>query len=326
MPHATVTLQLTQAIVQNAQRLGILLPADLVASIPDSGRTPMSLQNELWEAFCNASKDPLIGLKLGQSLQVGHLDMVGMLLMSCDTLGEAIDLLIEYHPVVGEGGDFHHAHQGGDSLLIYEPHYRVRQRERVESVTACVLNLARWITGDRFEAKRVQFTAGAAAGRAEVEALLNCPVRFSAPCNAIRFSPQLLATPLIQANASVRDQMRIMADATLRELGQDGLSARVKTLIRQHPAWGRERIAAELNMSGRHLIRKLQDEGSTFKLLRSGLLQQMAETQLESGATIAQVAEDLGFSDESAFVKAFKRWAGVTPAQFRNQSNDTQAP
>lgn len=320
--HPTVTLQLTQAIVQNAQRLGIELPSELIASIPASGRTPMSLQNELWDAFCSASKDPLIGLKLGQSLQVGHLDMVGMLLMSCDTLGEAIDLLIEYHPVVGEGGDFHHAHQGGDSLLIYEPHYRQRQRERVESVTACVLNLARWITGDHFEAKSVQFTASSAGANLEYEALLQCPVRFAAPCNAIRFSPQRLATPLIQANSSVRDQMRLMADATLRELGQDGLSARVKVLIRQQPAWGRERIAAELNMSGRHLIRKLQEEGSTFKLLRSGLLQQMAETQLASGATIAQVAEELGFSDESAFVKAFKRWAGITPAQFRNLSED----
>lgn len=318
--HPTVTLQLTQAIVQNAQRLGLKLPAELIASIPDTGRTPMSLQNDLWEAFCSAGEDPLTGLRLGQSLQVGHLDMVGMLLMSCDTLGEAIDLLIEYHPVVGEGGDFHHAHQGGDSLLIYEPHYRVRQRERAESVTACVLNLARWITGGSFQAKLVQFTAEAAEDAAKYEALLDCPVRFSAPCNAIRFSPELLATALIQANSNVRDQMRMMADATLRELGQDGLSAKVKALVRQHPTWGRERIAAELNMSGRHLIRKLQDEGSTFKLLRSGLLQQMAETQLESGASIAQVADELGFSDESAFVKAFKRWAGVTPAQYRNQN------
>ncbi|WGL65466.1 AraC family transcriptional regulator ligand-binding domain-containing protein [Pseudomonas sp. CW003PS] len=58
----------------------------------------------MWEAFCTAADDPLIGLRLGCALQVGHLDMVGALLMSCDTVGEALEALLEYYPIVGAAG------------------------------------------------------------------------------------------------------------------------------------------------------------------------------------------------------------------------------
>ena len=67
-------------------------------------------------------------------------------------------------------------------------------------------------------------------------------------------------------------------------------------------------------------MRKLQDEGSSFRLLRATVLQQLAEQYLRAGDSVARCSERLGFSDESAFVKAFKRWAGKTPAQFRDEN------
>lgn len=313
----TVTLRFTHAILQAAERHGIALPASLKQRIPDSGRTPLALQDELWEAFCAAAEDPLIGARLGLDLQVGHLDLVGMLLMSCETQGEALDLLLEYHPIVGEGGDFQVRHQGEDCLLIYEPHYRVRRRERVEAVMACVLNLTRWITGDSFQVRAVTLDSPPGTDEADYRKLLDAPVRFDAPENALVFSPALQATPLIQANTEMRDQLKRLADRALETLARDSLASRVQALVRQSPAWGKERIAEQLGISGRHLVRKLQEEGTTFKLLRSTLLQKIAEQRLAGGASVTEVAQELGFSDESAFNKAFKRWAGVTPARFR---------
>lgn len=322
----TVTLRFTHAILQAAERHGIALPASLRRRIPAHGRAPLALQDELWEAFCAAAGDPLIGARLGLDLQVGHLDLVGMLLMSCQTQGEALDLLLEYHPIVGEGGDFRVEHQGGDCLLIYEPHYRVRRRERVEAVMACVLNLTRWITGDRFEIRALSLTSPPGADRQRYRELLRAPVRFDAPVNALVFSPSLQATPLIQANAGMRDHLQQLADQALAELDQTSLGRRVQAMLRQAPARGREQIADQLEISSRHLVRKLQEEGTTFKLLRATLLQQLAEERLGKGASVAEVAEALGFSDESAFTKAFKRWAGVTPAQFRETTTGRGNP
>lgn len=318
----SVTLRFTQAILQAAERRGIELPADLRAALPETGRAPLALQDELWECFCASAEDPLIGLRLGLSLQVGHLDLVGMLLMSCETLGEATDQLLEYYPIVGDGGDFQLEHQGDDCLLIYEPLYRTRRRERVEAVMACVLNLARWITGGVFEVRRVRLTSQPAAAPAEYQSLLQGPVEFDAPANALVFAPALQATALIQANAEMRDHLKPLADQALARLGEGGFSRQVQAVVRREPRWGKERVAEELGMSGRNLVRKLQEEGTSFKLLRSTLLQQLAEQQLAAGAGVAAVAEQLGFSDESAFAKAFKRWAGQTPSQYR----DTTSP
>ena len=73
----------------------------------------------------------------------------------------------------------------------------------------------------------------------------------------------------------------------------------------------------QLELSGRHLNRKLGEEGTSFKLLRDQVLHQMAEQRLRESPRVAEVAEGLGLSDESAFAKAFRRWSGITPGQFR---------
>ncbi|WP_372864247.1 AraC family transcriptional regulator ligand-binding domain-containing protein [Spongiibacter sp.] len=321
MTEATVTLRFTQGILQAAERRHIKLPAALRACVPASGRTPLAVQDKLWEAYCSAVDDPLVGLQLGLGLQVGHLDLVGMLLMSCETLGEALDLLLEYHPIVGEGGDFSLRHEGESCYLVYQPHYQLRRRERVEAVLACVLNLANWVSGGAFCAQRLQFTAAAAAPLADYQQLLAAPLQFDAPDNALVFAPALLVTPLIQANTQIRDQLKKIADQLLLDMDRGELSTQVQGLLRDHPHWGKERVAEALGMSGRHLVRKLQAEGVTFKLLRSSLLQRISQECLQRGETLADIANQLGFSDESAFAKAFKRWVGQTPSQFRDGSS-----
>ncbi len=318
MTAATVTLCFTQGILQAAERRNIELPASLCALIPDEGRTPLAVQDQLWDAYCTAIDEPLVGLQLGLGLQVGHLDLVGMLLMSCETFGEALDLLLEYHPIVGEGGDFSLRQVEGNRQLIYTPHYHVRRRERVEAVLACVLNLARWISGGEFEVQCLQFTASPAAPLCDYQAMLATSPRFDAAENALVFPSALLTTPLIQANTTIRDQLKKLADQLMLDIERGALSAAVRGLLRRHPHWGKERVAEALGMSGRHLVRKLQAEGATFKLLRSSLLQRIAEERLRRGEAVADIANDLGFSDESAFAKAFKRWAGLTPSQYRD--------
>jgi AraC-like DNA-binding protein len=311
----TVTLQFAQAIRQAAARLGISLPPSEGAD----GRVSLESQDELWDAFCAASDDALIGLRLGLELQAGHLDMTGLLLMSCDHYGESLDALLDYYPIVGEGGDFSLQQHPEEISLHYTAHYKVRAAQRIEAVMAALLNLSHWNTGGHFRALRLEFSHAPVDEPDRYQQLLGCPVRFQQPHNRICFAPDMLALPLVQANASMRNQLRRLADEQLTVLGQDSFSHQVASLVQRHPRQGKEKIAAELAMSGRHLTRRLANEGLTFKQIRDRELLKLAQTALADNARIADIALQLGFSDESAFAKAFRRWTGQSPARFRDQ-------
>lgn len=312
----SVTVHYAQAILQAAERLALPLPAEL-RQLGQEVRIPLARQEALWEAFCTAAQDPLIGLRLGSALQVGHLDMVGALLMSCETLGEALEAFLEYYPIVGDGGEFSSCQKGDQLRLVYQPFYQVRREERVEAVLASLLHMSRWITGERIQPLELHFAHGPRAGEARYIELLGCPLRFDADDNALVFDRADLAMPLIQANALMREHLRGLADGLLERLGNQSLAVRVQQQLRVQPRWGKERIAEQLELSGRHLNRKLAEEGTSFKLLRDQVLYQMAEQRLRESPRVAEVAEGLGFSDESSFAKAFRRWSGITPGQFR---------
>ena len=314
MPHTpSITVHYAQGILQAAQRLGLPVPSEL----PVEARIPLAMQDRFWEGLCAASDDPLVGLRLGSALQVGHLDMVGALLMSCEHFGEALEALLEYYPIIAEGSEFQLEREGAGVRLLYRPSYEVRREERVEAALASLVHLTRWITGDRVKPQELALSHAPGGERARYVEVLQCPVTFGSAENALSFSAADLDVPLIQANALMREHLRALADAQLERLGAQSLAARVQQLLRQNPRWGKEKVAEQLELSGRHLNRKLADEGASFKLLREQVLHGMAEQLLRESSRLGEVAERLGFSDESAFAKAFRRWSGMTPGQFR---------
>jgi len=313
----SVTPLYAQALLQSAERHGVALPAQLCQRLRSGERIPLALQDELWESYCALMADPLVGLRLGLDIQIGHLDSAGMLLVTCDTLGEALAELVEYAPVIGAGGEFQLLREADQVAIDYEPHLAVRQAERVEAALTVLLNLTRWATGGRFQPSGIWLAHAPLALATEYQALIDCPLHFSAGCNRITFSVEQLELPQVQANSALRDHLRQLADQTLAALGQHSLTAEVQSLVRSHPRWGKERIAEQLGLSGRHLNRKLAEEGLSFKALRESVLQQMACSALQGRQSVAQIAEQLGFSDENAFVRAFRRWQGETPARYK---------
>ncbi|MEP5231612.1 MAG: AraC family transcriptional regulator [Alloalcanivorax sp.] len=315
----TVTVRFTQAISQAAEQLGFSLPAPLKNAFAEQERVSLELQGEIWETFCQQADDPLIGIQFGLAIQVGHLDTVGMVLMSCDTVAEALDSLMDYYPIVGEGGAFEYAVAGDVCEIRYQPQYTTRQSERVEAALASLLQLTRWSTGEQLQANSISVSHPALADPDRYQQLLGVPVEFEAAHNSLRIPAAALSLPLIYANPALCQHLRTLADQLLEQLGSQSLSVSVRDLLRQNPRWGKEKVAEQLAMSGRHLIRKLSEEGTSFKLLRDSLLQGMAEQSLKEGLKLFDIADKLGFSDESAFAKAFKRWTGMTPAQFRAQ-------
>lgn len=308
-----------RALLQSADRLGLSLPAELCQQVDDNARLPLATLDLLWDAYCAQSGDALAGLRLGLELQAGHLDCAGMLLASCDTLGEALEQLAEVAPIVGEGGDFVINNDGDMVAVQYRPILGLRRAERVEAVLAGLLRLSNWATGGAFSPAGLHLVHPPLGPAGEYRALLRIPLRFEADENTLLFAASQLDLPLIQANNTLREHLQELTDKMLAELGQASFSAGIQKLIRTNPRWGKERVAERLGLSGRHLNRRLAVEGTSFKLLRDASLYALAIERLRGEVGLRDIAETLGFSDESAFAKAFRRWSGLTPAQFRRQ-------
>jgi AraC-like DNA-binding protein len=325
-PAPTVTLQFSQAIVQAAERLGMRLPAELLAQLKTHpARVPLSLQDALWQAIGAAQADPLIGVKMGLEIQAGHLDSAGLLLMSCDTLGDALEALLEYFPIITEGSLLEAVPEQGGVRLYYYPGYDICQELRAEAAIACFVHLSRWMTGGRSMPAEAGFRHAASVSVTRYQALLGSPVRFDTEDYSLLYSQQDLGAPLIQANAAMRGHLQQLADRMLASLTETGLGSQVAVLLRHRPRWGKERIAELLGMSGRHLTRRLAEESLSFKQLRDVTLYRMAAERLQQDERLRDIADALGFSDESAFAKAFRRWAGVSPAQYREQARMNRA-
>lgn len=314
--HLSVTGRFTQAILEAAQRHGVSVPDALRQALTQSARVPVAQQDALWALFASATADPLAALRVGTDLQAGHLDIVGMLLLSCDTLNDALEVLTEYAPIIGDNARFETQASPGAMLLRYLPEYTVCRDQRVEAALGCVVSLARWMTNGRFRPREVLFTHAPRAEVAAYEALLGCPVQFGQAVDGVSMNAAELGHSLIEAGKPLHAHLRMLADDMLASLAQGSVSAQVQQLIRVNPRWGKERIGEQLGMSGRNLNRKLAAEAISFKGLREVLLHDMATQALRGGQAVAAVSERLGFSDENAFSRAFRRWSGQTPAQF----------
>ncbi|WP_339806764.1 AraC family transcriptional regulator ligand-binding domain-containing protein [uncultured Marinobacter sp.] len=313
----SVTHLYAQAILQAARRRGLTLPASVCDRLVPGQRVPLEVQDELWGHYCRLADEPLSGLEIGLALQIGHLDSAGMLLVSCDTLREGLEALVEYAPVIGDGGEFSLSEEGDLLCLYYQPGYQVRVAERVEAVMASLVRLAGWATGGAFAPDTLLLSHRALADATSYRDRLGMPVVFGADRNGLCFGGDQGNLPLIQANSALRDHLRQLADYTMDQLGHHSLSAQICRLVREHPGWGKERVAADLAISGRHLNRLLAEEGVSFKVLRERELHRLACEQLRAGRAVARITESLGFSEETAFVRAFRRWEGMTPARFR---------
>ena len=149
-----------------------------------------------------------------------------------------------------------------------------------------------------------------------------CPVRFGAGLDAILFSPQTLAQPNILGDEGISRYLISHLDAELSDMADDApLVAGAKQAIAQALSEGTPRmadIARGLGLSARSFHRRLSEHGMSFQTLTEDTRRDLAEGLLrEENHSLAEIAFLTGFSEQSSFTRAFKRWVGTTPASYR---------
>jgi AraC-like DNA-binding protein len=154
-----------------------------------------------------------------------------------------------------------------------------------------------------------------------VAGALGCPVRFGQSASELHYPRAWLDRTPQLANPIAAAQMSQTCAQMLGQLQRaEGMSHRVCEELTRTP--GRfpdmEAVASTLCMTSRNLRRKLQAEGTSYQLLLDGVRQALARDYLNNSFLgVDDIAAALGFSDAPAFRHAFKRWTGITPAEFR---------
>jgi AraC-like DNA-binding protein len=185
-----------------------------------------------------------------------------------------------------------------------------------------VVRIVRELTGATGAIRSVMFAHPAPADDSEHRAFFRCPVAFGRGENRIEFERSLLGQPLKGGDEALLSVLDEQAQRFLREhpAKTDGLS-RVREQVRIAVESGQpslERVAEALRASPRTLQRKLAEKGTTFHRVVDQVREDLARDHItNSRLTLGEVAYLLGFSELSAFSRAFKRWTGLSPARYR---------
>ncbi len=290
-------------------------PADLV---------PMPLwQSMLEQAVALAPARSLAALQVGAQIQPRHVGVLGYLLLACHDLAQGMAAYQRYERLF-YGEDLVQVGLNADEVSLCWP-AEASTGELADTVAiAALLSLLQRLLAASLRPCRVSFAFAAPAEAHAYEAFFGCPVGFSAGTTQVDFPIEVLALRLPRSDPGVQQMLDRQAQALLLALPASDAFARAlqQCMLRLLPegTLSLNRVAAELHLSVRSLQRRLEARGETWSGLVDGLRQQLAQQYLADRALLlSDIALLLGFSEQSAFNRAFRRWNGDTPARARRR-------
>lgn len=287
--------------------------------------------NALIELCAARANDPLFGLRFGLCQGPQGLGPLLYAMRGTANLGEALKLLTRYFHVHSDGAHVRLERQSGSALLLYDvtDGDLASVRQTVELAMGVAAHLLHDLLGHAWKPRALMLRHHAAADRGAYRALLGVLPRFDSPVNAWVFDESLLATPLGPTDARCQQLVQQHIDELARITLQE-LPSYVQKLLRGRLANGQvtlQQVAEYLMISPRTLQRYLLAQGTGFQELLDKTRQATAVRYLrDSSISLTQLAGLLGYSDLSAFSRAFHRWNGMSPQQWKRrlQSPDGQ--
>jgi AraC-like DNA-binding protein len=290
--------------------------------VKPGARALQTIGDNLWYRASQTIDDPCFGLKSGNIWHPSHLNALGYAWLASATLREALTRLKRYIHAITRIAILQLV-DVDDGLALYlkfKP-TTIMIPSRTDSFFSIVTSMCRVNYGATLNPQSVSFVHAAPSCAGEYFAYFKSPVAFRADRNLLVFPKERVDAPLKGYNpeiARIHDQIIIRYLAGLKK---EDIAQRVKSaIIKKLPSGGvsDEIVAKELHMSVRSLQRSLRSEGTTFGKLLDEVRKDLATDYVrDQGINLTEVAFILGFSELSAFSRAFKKWTGRSPSEVR---------
>jgi AraC-like DNA-binding protein len=267
--------------------------------------------------------DPDLALKVGEAFRIRHMGVAGYVLVNCATLGEAGQQFGRYHRLMGDVGRSRVHRLGDRAEDIFEWTGEEAPPPAMDQLwAAATVNLGSWLTGRDDLAWEAHFRFPRPARIAEYERIFRSTPLFDQPATKLTFPAWVLDLPIAMGNPDLRRMAELQAEGALMALeGEPGLLRRTRLVIAENLGLGRaslDQVAPALGLSPRTLHRRLADHGCSFRDLTDAVRRSRAESYLRNpDISLVEIAFMLGYTEQSTFQHAFKRWTGQTPGEFR---------
>jgi AraC-like DNA-binding protein len=328
----SVSVLLVRALVQAVELAGVrredlFREAEFDASClsdPDA-RVGLEEYDRLQALALDRTFDPALGLHMGEQVSLAAFDVVGHLVAHARTMRDGIDVFLRFHRILSDCADSKLVEKGQWATLEYEfPKTSPRlNRLRAEFGTTVLLAMGRHYVGRDKLAKSVYFEHEPPEYVSEYERIFGGTARFGHTFTGIEFDASLLDREQLHKNEELSQVLETEAQRKIVRLARGvGHGERLKEYLVSHAGAERpdmDTVARQLGMSARSLRRRLTEEGLSYGALVEEALAIVAKRLLDDPRrTIHETAYTMGFSDPSAFHRAFKRWTGMTPRQYRS--------
>ncbi|MGH8445538.1 MAG: AraC family transcriptional regulator [Solimonas sp.] len=331
MSQATVLSSWGRAIRRALDRAGVdsarlfaEAGLDTAALADPDARYPLDNTTRLWNLAAAATGDPAFGLAVATQVTQTTFHALGYALGASGTLREAFERMVRYFRLVTDAAELKFERDGEAYRfdIGYAPGAQPAD-EAVDAFVSLFLRFCRSRVGRDFAPLRVRLRRPPPARGERFAAVFRCPIEFAAAGNTVWFAQAPFDEPLPDANPELARHNDEVVLRYLARFDRGNLRTRVRACLVELLPGGEPsavKVADALHMSLRSLQRKLADEDSSFDRLLNDTREELAVSYLgDARYSIGEVTFLLGFADASAFGRAFRRWRGCTPTEFRTR-------
>ena len=303
--------------------LGTIAVDSAIFSKPDSFIRVSTFARILEEA-ARVSSDACFGLHFGERYNPKNIGPLIYVVLNSPTIAAGIENTARYIKIHNEAARASLLVEKDRAYLRLSPHELLihTSRQHSEYAMTVALNTLRLMVGSEWAPQEVHFTHHLEAATPEHFRVFGAPIMFGCPANAFVIESDFLKREVPAADPRLYSILKSYLGRVLNEMPrEDDLVAAVRRAIGEAMRDGEpklSRAAKQFGMSPRLLQRRLKEYGLDFKKLVDDTRQRLALQYIkEEKDTLTQIAFMLGYSDVSAFNRAFKRWTGTAPLKYR---------